>query len=141
MRITTRGRYGLRALVHLAMADSDEPYSIRDLAQDEEISPAFLEQLFFRLRKAGIISSTRGSGGGFVLKKDPAQITAKDVFLAVGEEISLTPCTSEDGAVPPCGQADHCIMNGLWHDASDHINLFFKDLTISDIVQRYGSNL
>jgi Rrf2 family iron-sulfur cluster assembly transcriptional regulator len=140
MRITTKGRYGLRALVHLAMANQERPLSVRDLSNEEGISPEFLEQLFYRLKGAGIIKSTRGPGGGFQLNKKPAQITAKDVFLAVGEEISLTPCTSEDCDLEQCKKTGKCIMEGVWNDASDYINSYFEKLTLADIVKKYSGN-
>ena len=136
MRITTRGRYGLRAVLKLTISDKGKPVSIRELSESEEISPEFLEQIFFRLRKAGIIKSTRGPGGGFQLDKSPSEITVKDIFDAVGEEISLTPCTSETDPRSPCDRADNCIAYNMWSDTSEHFNSYFEGITIQSILDK-----
>jgi Rrf2 family transcriptional regulator, iron-sulfur cluster assembly transcription factor len=138
MRITTKGRYSLRALVHLTAENRDGPHSIRELSEQEGISPEFLEQLFFRLRKAGIIKSNRGPKGGFRLNRDPSKISAKEIFLAVGEEISLTPCTSEDMDLEKCVRSQSCTLEGVWTDASKHINTYFEGLTLQNIVDKYS---
>ena len=140
MRITTKGRYGLRALVHLTAENRDEPHSIRELSEQEGISPEFLEQLFFRLRKSGIIKSNRGPKGGFLLNRNPSEISVKDVFVAVGEEISLTPCTSEDCEIEECVRTNRCSMTAVWEDASEHINSYFSSLTLQDIIDKYLSS-
>jgi Rrf2 family transcriptional regulator, iron-sulfur cluster assembly transcription factor len=134
MRITTRGRYGLRAVLKLTVSDKGKPVSIRELSENEEISPEFLEQIFFRLRKAGIIKSTRGPGGGFRLDKSPDEITVKDIFDAVGEEISLTPCTSDTDPRSPCMRADNCIAHDMWVATSEHFTNYFKDITVQSIL-------
>ncbi len=136
MRITTRGRYGLRAVLKLTISDKGKPVSIRELSESEEISPEFLEQIFFRLRKAGIIKSTRGPGGGFQLDKSPDEITVKDIFDAVGEEISLTPCTSETDPRSPCDRADNCIAHNMWSDTAEHFNSYFEGITIQSILDK-----
>lgn len=138
MRITTRGRYGLRAIVHLALSKSDKPLSVRQISLGEKISPEFLEQLLFRLRQSGIVDSVRGPGGGFKLNRSPNDITAKEVFRAVGEEISLTPCTSENEDLLPCERENGCIMVGVWRDASRHINDYFGSMTIRDIIEKHA---
>ena len=133
MRITTRGRYGLRAVLKLTITEQGKPISIRELSEIEGISPEFLEQIFFRLRKAGIIKSTRGPGGGFQMDKDPSKVTVKEIFDAVGEEISLTPCTSDE-IDKPCSHEKQCLAHDMWVDASHHINDYFAGITISDIL-------
>lgn len=136
MRITTRGRYGLRAVLKLTLSDRGKPISIRELSKAEDISPEFLEQLFFRLRKSGIIKSTRGPGGGFQMNRDPAKTTVKEIFEAVGEEISLTPCTSEDKTRAPCTREKECIAHKMWVESSDYINDYFKNITIQEILDK-----
>jgi len=136
MRITTRGRYGLRAVLKLTVSDKGKPVSIRELSESEEISPEFLEQIFFRLRKAGIIKSTRGPGGGFQLDKSPDDITVKEIFDAVGEEISLTPCTSDTDPRSPCTRADNCIAHNMWVDTSEYINNYFENITVQSILDK-----
>lgn len=141
MRITTRGRYGLRAVLKLTVSDVGKPISIRELSQAEKISPEFLEQIFFRLRKAGIIKSTRGPGGGFQMERDPATVTVKEIFDAVGEEISLTPCTAENGNRKPCEHQTECIAHDIWKETADYINDYFRNLTIQQILDKQVKDL
>lgn len=130
MRVTTKGRYALRAITNLALAGTDKPVPIKQIAGDEEISPEFLEQIFFKLKKAGIISSVRGPGGGFLLEQDPSDITVKDIFDAVGEGLEITPCTGEDG----CEREDVCLVHDVWKEASVHIVSFFENLTLRKVM-------
>ncbi|MFP3959614.1 MAG: RrF2 family transcriptional regulator [Spirochaetaceae bacterium] len=138
MRVTTKGRYALRALVKLALDGSGKPIPIKKLAEAEEISPEFLEQIFFRLKKAGIIDSVRGPGGGFILRRDPEEITVRAIFDAVGEGIELTPCTtpSHNGATQECDRAEQCLMHDVWQEVSSHITSYFEQLTLQKILQR-----
>jgi Rrf2 family iron-sulfur cluster assembly transcriptional regulator len=112
------------------MAGSDRPVPIKQIAGDEEISPEFLEQIFFKLKKSGIISSVRGPGGGFILEKDPAEVTVKNIFDAVGEGLEITPCTGEDD----CDRQDVCLVHDVWKEASDHIVGYFERLTLRRIM-------
>lgn len=131
MRVTTKGRYALRAITNLAMARSERPVPIKQIAGEEEISPEFLEQIFFKLKKAGIISSVRGPGGGFVMEKDPAEISVKDIFDAVGEGLEITPCTGDDD----CDRQDVCLVHEVWKEASLHIVGYFENLTLKRIME------
>ncbi len=85
MRITTKGRYGLRAVINLARSNHSRPVSIGSIASEENVSSEFLEQIFFKLKKAGLIRSIRGPGGGFVLNRMPGEISVQDILAAVGE--------------------------------------------------------
>lgn len=134
MRVTTRGRYGLRAVLRLTASDRGKPISIRALSEKEDISPEFLEQIFFRLRKAGIIKSTRGPGGGFQLNKTPAEISVKDIFDAVGEEISLSPCTSDTDPRSPCPKDSDCIAHAMWINTSNYLVEYFERITVQSIL-------
>jgi Rrf2 family transcriptional regulator, iron-sulfur cluster assembly transcription factor len=131
MRVTTKGRYALRAITNLILADSERPVPIKLIASEEDISPEFLEQIFFKLKKAGIINSVRGPGGGFTLDRDPADITVKEVFDAVGEGLEITPCTGEDD----CERQDICLVHEVWKDASRHIVGYFEKLTLERVVE------
>ena len=135
MRITTKGRYAIKAITNLAITAMNKPKSIKAIAQDEEISAEFLEQIFFKLKKAGIIDSTRGPGGGFKLNGDPNTITVKDIFIAVDEGLDLTPCTTcneKDGGL--CERTDICIVHDVWKDASTQINDYFHNITLQTIM-------
>ena len=131
MRVTTKGRYALRAITNLAMASSDKPIPIKQIAGQESISPEFHEQIFFKLKKAGIISSVRGPGGGFVLEKDPGSISVKEIFDAVGEGLEITPCTGEED----CDRKDDCVVHGVWAEASSHIVGYFEGLTLKRVIE------
>ncbi len=133
MRITTRGRYALRAMANLAVSRTSKPKSIRVIAEEEEISPEFLEQIFFRLKKSGIVASTRGPGGGFRLVVDPAEITVRQIFDAVDEGINLTPCSSEE---QDCDRMDVCLVHDLWREASEHFRSYFDAISLQDIMDR-----
>ena len=131
MRVTTKGRYALRAITNLALADSDKPIPIKRIAGEEAISPEFLEQIFFRMKKSGIISSVRGPGGGFMLDKKPEEITVKDIFDAVGEGLEITPCMGEEG----CERIENCVATDVWHEASDLIVSYFENLTLRRVME------
>lgn len=135
MRITTKGRYALRAMVNLALTGSDRPKPIKTIAAEEEISPEFLEQIFFKLRKSGIINSVRGPGGGFLLDRDPSTVSAREIFEAVGEGLEITPCAQprEDGSFE-CDKTDDCSVHEVWREASDYITGYFDRLTLAKVI-------
>ena len=132
MRVTTKGRYALRAIVRLTTSQDGKPVSIRTLSEIENISPEFLEQIFFKLRKDGLITSTRGPGGGFMLKKPAAKITIADVFSAVGEGLALTPCT--DFGDKDCDQDKACDLHGFWDATSKYMREYFSTITIQSVI-------
>lgn len=136
MRITTKGRYAVRAMANLAISGQSTPKSIRVISAEEGISPEFLEQIFYKLKKVGVINSTRGPSGGFVLAKSPDQITIKDIFLAVEEGLDLTPCTACDGDNEEeiCSKADTCQVYEVWRETSEHITSYFAGYTLQRII-------
>ncbi|MDC7227210.1 MAG: Rrf2 family transcriptional regulator [Spirochaetales bacterium] len=135
MRITTKGRYGLRAVLKLAAQHDRKPLSISTIASEEQISPEFLEQIFYKMKKSGIIKSTRGPGGGFSLVKDLNEISLADILEAVGEPVTLSPCSTE-GTKKDCPRADKCEAYGIWQDVSNHLNDYFNSLTLKDMVEK-----
>ncbi len=137
MRLTTKGRYGVRAVINLASAYANRPISIKTIAKQEEVSPEFLEQIFFKLKKAGVISSVRGPGGGFILQKKPSEITVKAILDAVGEQVNPTPCTDPEEE-KRCARRDVCMMMSTWSDFYDLIHDFLNNLTVKDILERNG---
>ena len=139
MRLTTKGRYGVRAVINLAASYANRPISIKTIAQQEEISPEFLEQIFFKLKKADIISSIRGPGGGFVLNKKTAEISVKDILDAVGEDTYPTPCCApaEDGG--GCARQSRCVMNKTWYGFYTVLNDFLSNLTLKEILEKSGT--
>jgi Rrf2 family iron-sulfur cluster assembly transcriptional regulator len=134
MRITTKGRYALKAILYLAKNHQDQPISIKSIAASEKISPEFLEQLFFKLKKSEVIASVRGPGGGFFITKDLSEITVQQVFEAVGETLDLTPCTTCNEDTDPCDATDDCLSYDVWKTAADHIRGYFGNLSLKKIL-------
>lgn len=135
MRITTKGRYGLRAILKLAEQDDRKPISISVIAAEEQISPEFLEQIFYKMKKSGIIKSTRGPGGGFSLVKGLDEISLADILEAVGEPVTLSPCSTE-GTKKDCPRVDNCDAYDIWQDVSLHLNDYFGDISLQDMVNK-----
>jgi Rrf2 family iron-sulfur cluster assembly transcriptional regulator len=138
MRITTKGRYALRAMTNLALSESSKPKPIKTIAAEEDISPEFLEQIFFRLKKADIIQSVRGPGGGFMLNMNPEKITVKAIFEAVDEGLDLSPCTTCTDDDIPCTRLDTCLVHNVWKEASDRINSYFESVNLQKIMDQSG---
>jgi len=136
MRITTKGRYGLRAVIHLAMSNHTRPVSISSIAGTENVSSEFLEQIFYKLKKAGVIRSIRGPGGGFVLNRKPEEICVKDILDAVGETSGLTPCTLRRRTL--CNRPDPCPAHEIWDGLQARISDYLSNISLKDIVEKNG---
>ncbi|MEW5817231.1 MAG: Rrf2 family transcriptional regulator [Spirochaetota bacterium] len=137
MRVTTKGRYALRAMLKLAASNDNRPISIRALVEGEDISPEFLEQIFFKLKKARVVNSTRGPGGGFQLNKSAAEITVNEILDAAGEGIGLSPCTSETNDSVLCSKYDNCYVRMFWENATNHMREYFSGITLKSILDKY----
>jgi len=107
--------------------------SIKAIAEKEEISPEFLEQIFFRLRKAGVIGSVRGPGGGFFFAKPLAQITLLDIIEASGEGFSVMPCAC--GKKTDCTRGDSCDAGRVWRDLDSHLRVYVEKTSLADMLQ------
>jgi len=135
MRITTKGRYALRAIIHMVKNESTKPISIRVLSEQTCLSPEFLEQIFFRLRKADLITSTRGPGGGFAFTKSPSDVSIDDIFMAIDEGYYITPCSVLDEQKPlDCEYADNCIACEFWKHTYTVMRGYFASATIQNII-------
>ena len=132
MRLTTKGRYGVRAVLNLATHNQQQPVSISQISKEEDLSPEFLEQIFFKLKKAGVIRSIRGPKGGFVLKWKPSEVTIKSILDAVGESISPTPCTN--GSTEPCPRAKECALVPVWNEFHELIVKHLDSISLKDII-------
>ena len=136
MRITTRGRYALRASIAMAkMGNKNDPVSINCLSERENISSVFLEQIFFKLRKAGIVSSIRGPGGGFYFAQPLEEITVKQILDAAGEDLDITFC---DKKKDKCEKVGECICHYVWLEANDIMKKYFSGITVASILKKYG---
>jgi Rrf2 family iron-sulfur cluster assembly transcriptional regulator len=134
MRITTRGRYALRASLALARLGKDgNPVSISVLSEQENISSVFLEQIFFKLRKSGIVTSVRGPGGGFCFARSPDKVTVKEILDAAGEDLNLTLC---DKKKDECDRFGYCLSHSVWNDVTELVNNYFKSITLASILEK-----
>jgi Rrf2 family iron-sulfur cluster assembly transcriptional regulator len=133
MRITTRGRYALRASLALARLGKDgSPVSINNLSEQEDISSVFLEQIFFKLRKAGIVSSVRGPGGGFCFARPLEKLTIKEILDAAGEDLDVIAC---DKQKRDCDRIGYCLTHPVWTNVTDLINDYFRSVTLASILE------
>jgi Rrf2 family iron-sulfur cluster assembly transcriptional regulator len=134
MRITTRGRYALRAALALArLGKEGNPVSVNQLAEEEGISAVFLEQIFFKLRKAGIVSSIRGPGGGFRFARSLDKLTVKEVLDAAGEDLNVTAC---DKRKENCKRIGACLCHHVWEGMTKVANSYFAGITLASIMDR-----
>lgn len=137
MRLSTRGRYAVMAMVELAArAEQEEavrPCTLADVAAAQGLSLAYLEQLFLRLRRAGLVTAARGPGGGYRLARPAAEISLGAIVTGVDEPIHATRC--EDGG-PGCLGGQRCRTHDLWVELGDQIRLFLEHLTLADVVAR-----
>jgi Rrf2 family protein len=132
MKLSTRARYALRAMVDLAMHCDQHPVSRKEISARQDISPHYMEQLFAKLRDAGIVEAVRGPGGGYLLAKAPEEITAGEVVRAVEEVLAPVPCLREDSAVE-CERTLTCPTRRLWHELGRRADEFLDSKTIQDL--------
>lgn len=132
MKLTTKGRYAVTAMLDLALHYEREPINLADISGRQGISLSYLEQLFSRLRKQGLVESARGPGGGYMLARPSAQITIADVIQAVDESVDATKC----GGQKNCHGEDRCLTHDLWEDLSRQISGFLSGITLADLVNR-----
>lgn len=132
MRLTTKGRYAVTAMLDLALHEDFGPVSLTDIARRQGISLSYLEQLFLRLRKDGLIASARGPGGGYRLRLPGSDISVADVIRAVDEQVDATRC----GGNQNCQADERCLTHDLWEDLSLHITDFLSAISLTDLVER-----
>ena len=139
MRITTRGRYALRACLAMAkLGAGNGPVSINYLSEQENISSVFLEQIFFKLRKAGIVSSIRGPGGGFRFAQPLKKLRVKQILEAAGENLDIVFCDKRNDY---CGKVGECISHQVWVDLNELVKKYFDSITLASILEKYGNKM
>jgi Rrf2 family iron-sulfur cluster assembly transcriptional regulator len=131
MRLTTKGQYAVRAMVNLACRGEDRPVSLKDISAEEDISLAYLEQLFVKLRKGNVVRSVRGPGGGYVLARPPREISVGDVITVVEEPINPVACLDEDSI--GCERASRCTTQKAWRGLGEKIREFLDSITLEDL--------
>ena len=135
MKLSTKGRYAVMAMVDLAVNSNGSPVALADIADRQEISLSYLEQLFGRLRKGGLVKSVRGPGGGYLLARPAPQMRVSDIILAVDEPIQTTRCAPGS----PAGCHNHkgrCLTHDLWEELGNQIYLYLSSVSLNDVVER-----
>ena len=139
MKLTSKGRYAVMAMADLAKNRVKEPTSLTEISLRQGISIDYLEQLFLKLRKNNLVQSARGPSGGYVLNKPPEEIKLLSIINAVDEKIKTVKCRKE--SKKGCnGKSIKCITHNLWEDLETHINNFFEDNTLNDVLFRVVKN-
>ena len=135
MKLTSKGRYAVMALVDLARFNNVNPVSLRDISLRQGISLVFLEQIFSKLKKHNIVKSIRGINGGYILTEDPIKIKLAYILNAVNEEVKTVQCKKE--SKKGCnGKATKCVTHNLWDELETHINTFFEKVKLQDLVKQ-----
>jgi Rrf2 family iron-sulfur cluster assembly transcriptional regulator len=136
MKLSTKGRYAVMAMADLAAHEQGvRPVSLADVAARQEISLSYLEQLFAKLRRGGLVRSVRGPGGGYRLSRAPAEIRISDIIVAVDEPITATRCRA--GSPKGCtGTSGRCVTHDLWEELGRQIHVFLASVSLGDVVEK-----
>lgn len=132
MRLTTKGRYAVTAMLDLALHASRGPVSLADISERQGISISYLEQLFAKLRRRELVVSVRGPGGGYQLNGDSREISVASVIDAVDESVDATRC----GGQGDCQEGETCLTHHLWRDLSEQLHAFLSGISLGDLVAR-----
>ena len=136
MRLTTKGRYAVTAMLDLALHSGRGPVALADISERQDISLSYLEQLFSRLRKNELVCSVRGPGGGYRLSRDCQSIYVAQVIDAVNESVDATRCHSHGEGGGGCQQGAKCLTHHLWYDLSQQIHEFLGNISLADLVSK-----
>lgn len=134
MKLTARARSAVTAMVDLAARPDKQAVSLSDIASRQKLSVAFLEQIFGKLRKAGLVESQRGAGGGYRLSASPTEVSVADIVEAMQEEIRSTAC-QPGGHIGCQGTSARCLTHGLWAELDDVIGSYLSGVTLADLAQ------
>jgi Rrf2 family iron-sulfur cluster assembly transcriptional regulator len=132
MKLTSKGRYAVTAMLDVTIHAVSGPVSLADISERQGISLSYLEQLFSRLRKQGLVTSVRGPGGGYRLGRCSAQIAIADVISAVNESVDATKCSGKGN----CQDGEQCLTHSLWEGLSQRIEEFLQNITLSELVAK-----
>jgi Rrf2 family iron-sulfur cluster assembly transcriptional regulator len=133
MKLTTKGRYAVTAMLDVAMHSRERPVALAEVSERQHLSLSYLEQLFSRLRRHGLVSSVRGPGGGYRLGRSAEEITVADIILAVDEPVDVTRC----GVKGNCHRNSRCLTHDLWTELSHKLQDFLSARTLADVLQRH----
>lgn len=134
MKLSTKSRYGLRALFDMAYHSGNNPVQIKDISRRQSISPRYLEQIFQDLKKAGLLKSRRGPQGGYTLARKASAITVKDIVLAAEDKVQLVDCIAgPEESEERCEFDSHCVTRKVWKEATDRLLAYFESVTLEDL--------
>lgn len=139
MRLTTKGRFAVTAMLDLALNEVDKPVTLAGISERQGISLSYLEQLFSRLRRNGLVKSVRGPGGGYRIAKQHSEISVSDIITAVDELIDATQCGGEEN----CHEERRCMTHDLWASLNSKILEYLSGVSLADLVasQREGKKI
>ncbi len=132
MKLSTKGRYAVTAMMDLAIHDREGPVTLADISQTQGISLSYLEQLFAKLRKRGLVEGVRGPGGGYRLARMPHQITVAEIITAVDENVDVMRCHGDGN----CQDGERCLTHELWSELSQRLYDFLDGITLDQFVER-----
>ena len=132
MRLSTKGRYAVTAMLDLAIHHANGPVTLADISENQGISLSYLEQLFARLKKHGLVEGLRGPGGGYRLSRKPDDISVAEVITAIGEGIDATQCAGNEN----CQDGERCLTRELWTKLGNEIYDFLNGITLASFIQR-----
>ena len=132
MRLSTKGRYAVTAMLDLALNGVDGPVTLAEISENQGISLSYLEQLFAALRSKGLVRGVRGPGGGYYLGRESDEISIADIICAVDEWVEFTRCKGKEN----CQGGQRCLTHSLWDDLSQQIFIFLSDITLAELVER-----
>ncbi|MBE0599154.1 MAG: Rrf2 family transcriptional regulator [Desulfuromonadales bacterium] len=135
MKLSTKSRYGVRALFDMAYHSGALPTQIKDISRRQSISPRYLEQIFQDLKKAGLLKSKRGPQGGYQLAKKPDEITVRDIVLAAEGEVSLVDCVREGRRRQACEMDQQCVTQKVWQEATRHLHEYLGSVSLKDLCE------
>lgn len=139
MKMSTKGRYGLRAVIDIAIHDENAPVSLSDIAVRQDISISYLEQLIAKLKKAGIVTSVRGARGGYSLAAPKDKISVGDILRALEGDLAPVHCAEVTEHGSPCKESGQCVTKIVWKRISDSINDAVDNLMLSDLLDETDS--
>ena len=132
LRLSSKGQYGVRAMFEVAKGYPDEPITIKEISQRQDVSVAFLEQILNKLRKAGLIVSVKGPGGGYILSRGPEKISIGEILKELEGPVAITACTDPMGE--GCVRVDGCVTSLLWRALGEKIEGFLHTITLGDLL-------
>lgn len=134
MRLTTKGRYAVTAMIDLSLNQEKGPVTLKSISENQGISLSYLEQLFSKMRKSRLVRGTRGPGGGYVLARDVDDISIAEIVLAVDEPLDITECEGRQN----CKDGKRCLTHGLWSELSEQLYGFLHGIRLGELMRQSG---